>query len=266
VIRPLATGLICTALVAVNAWGCADTRTSVSASPVLVRSHWQEFSEAGKQLVQETGWLLGPQVSFQVNCDWWVGRAAYQRLSGHRDYDGVTNTGTPVLNTASIQSAKTSLELGRKITDNLELSLHHHQTRTHRQLEPIGVIRGFTEDFSWSIASVGLGYSHHNNWGQWRAGISLGRSYQAQSVLTITGRDTAQLQLATLTDHHLTAAWQKEVAPSWLLGASMQWHQTVMPQSTEAVITQNGIAIGTAHQPKTVIRDTTLGLTLSKSF
>ena len=225
-------------------------------------SRWQEFNAQGGQLVDETGLLYRTGLQLEGDCAGLQWAAQWSHARGTRDYDGVSNTNQPIQTTSRLRSQQVQLQAWMPVIERWAVGARVGWTRSDRDLDSVGNVRGYPEQFRSIQAALGGRYTLADLGGlRWTVSGWLGGGPGGTLHLHLPNVDAARLRLGRSQRAELGVQVESSDAVdrtgwSWRLGWQLQQEQ--MRAGRSQAITRNGLLVGSAAQPKT--RQTQMGL------
>jgi hypothetical protein len=261
------TGLFSGWMVALScAAACTDSATTLQVAPLSDRSHWYEFDVLGRQLVHESGTLIGPELALTYQCDRWQLAAQIVESGGSRLYDGHTNTGVPVVSHSDIQQQLGQLQTSFSLTRQWQIGGRWSYQSMARDIASAGGASGYPERFEWSLLSVGAQWQANVGPGQLSVAAWMGQQVQSRMQITLPGRDTTFLPLGQIRYAELSAGWRMPLSQAWYVQADVGYRRTEIGEGAEIIITRSGVPVGVAHQPRSVLVSQPLSIRLGYTF
>lgn len=245
---------------------CTERAWLLQTGLVNNTSDWQEFDSRGKRLVQESGILQGAQLSASLQCSDWEFEGAWAQLDGTRNYDGQTNSGTPVVSQSAVRQSIGHFRTGYSVSDAWQLGARVSGQTTWRDIASAGGAAGYPERFDWTILSVGAQWKTQLAGGQLALAAWAGSQLNSSMTLQLPGRDPSSLALGPIQQYEVSLAWSLSLQKGWIVQADVRYLATDVAQGTEAVITRGGIPVGVARQPHTTMVDIPLAFRLGYAF
>lgn len=156
---------ICISL-ATGAGHAADGRFSIEAVTGMRHFSFKEYSPAGSQLVKESGWLPGAQLTAITSKNRWRAGLSARFYKGDIDYDGQTQSGAPFTGNTDEQILQLDSALAYEIyrhptfktalVGKMSVGVRYWD----RDIKGRNNILGLNEDYRWYNAAVGFVIEH----------------------------------------------------------------------------------------------------------
>lgn len=252
----------------------ADTATDCGA-PTLgamagaERSQWQEFNPQGKSLLREQGTLkrLGLQLAGQCRTvDW---SAQWTLSQGHRDYDGITNTGAAFQTHSRLQAQHLALQAWLPVRSGWSLGTQLGYRHIERDIASQGRVLGYPERLGYWQAALGaryqaaLGERLQLAVAGWAGGGPGGRvrvDLPRADPVTLPLGASRLLALGVELGSPAAALAQ----PGWTWQVGMSYRHERIDAGESRTLVRNGLPVGSALQPRIVQRH--LGATAGATF
>lgn len=245
---------------------CTDTATTWQVAYLNDRSDWYEFDAIGRQLVHESGTLTGPELAVSYQCDNWQLAAQLAEFNGSRLYDGQTNAGVPVLSQSAIQRHQGQVQATYALTRQWQLGGRWAYQTMARDIASAGGASGYPEYFDWHLLSIGAQWQADVGLGQLTLAAWAGQRVQSGMQITLPGRDPTVLPLGSIRHMDLTAGWRMPLSQAWHVQADVGYRRTEIGEGAETIITRNGVPVGVAHQPRSVLLSRPVSIRLGYTF
>lgn len=232
---------------------------SLGALAGVERSQWQELGAQGQSLLREQGTLTttGLQLTGQCSALEW---SAHWTLSrGERDYDGRTSTGAPLQTHSRLQAQHLALQTWLPVHADWSLGAQLGYRHIERDIASQGAVLGYPERFGYWQAALGaryqaaLGERLQLAVAGWAGGGPGGRVRvdlpRADPVTLPLG---ASRWWALGVELGSPAAIAAQPGWSWQLGLAYR-HERIATGDPRPLV-RNGVAVGSALQPRIVQR------------
>jgi hypothetical protein len=260
-------GLFSGLMVALScAAACTDSGITLQVAYLSDRSDWYEFDVSGRQLVHESGTLTGSELAAAYQCDRWQLAAQITTPSGLRLYDGQTNTGSPVVSHSDIQQQLGQFQASFSLTPQWQIGSRWTYQSMARDIASAGGASGYPERFEWNLLSVGAQWQADVGPGQLTVAAWLGQQVQSSMHITLPGRDPTVLPLGPIRQVDWTAGWRMPLSQAWHVQADVGYRRTEIGEGAETIITRNGVPVGVAHQPRSVLVSRPISIRLGYAF
>ena len=252
-------GLPALACAPVSAW---DLRAAL----VTEDSSWEEFSSAGARLLKESGRLQGADVALGWHCGVWTVEAGMGYAGGTRNYDGRTNTGTPLQTASAIARWTSWMQGSYEVLPSWRVGARLSGVSLARELASTPNVSGYPEYYEWRMLSVGGQLRKDTPVG--RLGVSLwwGQTTYSSMRVQLPGRDVAWLELGRIEQGTLELDWRRDFGPKWSASLRLGIRWTDIGQGKPGIIRTNGVATGTAYQPRVSMTEVPLSASVNYRF
>lgn len=232
----------------------ACTSPAVGLIAGTARSHWQEFDAHGNSLLRERGTLRTAGLRLAGYCENAEWLASWELSQGSRDYDGVTNTQTPLQTTTQLRMHRIALEGWLPVHGSWALGTQLAWRDTARDIAGVGAVRGYPERYRYGQVAAGARYrvALHEHW-QLSATAWLGGGPRGHVRLQLPGLDAARLPLGS----HRMAALSLELdggaaagESGWSTHAALALRHERTGAGARRLITRAGLPAATAQQPR----------------
>lgn len=211
----------------------------------------EEFDDRGKRLVRESGWLPGIGISTKYGWTDWHIRLAGELYRNDISYDGQLQSGAPFKSETETDQRRIQLEVGRRISDTIELLAAAEYDLWRRDIQGRGRVSGLHERYSsWRLLAGARGELLRSDAGT----LSL-HGYalysQAERLRVRPERpifDTTTLKTEPAVGARLGLGFQPRIFPNLLIEAELDWIK--IDRSKSVVATRNGFPVGTISQPE----------------
>lgn len=265
-VRRLAQGLLPLLGVA-PVWACDTARLlTLRAGIVSQSSVWDEFAITGTHLLRETGRLSGPSAHAQWACERWSLGLGLEQVQGTRDYDGQTNVGTPLQTTSRLQQTSGYAQLAYAPAAGWRLGVRYAGTDMSRDIASTPTVSGYPEYYEWRMLSVGGEWNAETTVGTLGVGVWVGQTMDSAMRVQLPGRDSNSLSLGTIQQSQLDLRWARAYGAQWSAHVALGYRWTEIGQGAPSVITNHGVPVGSAYQPRATLREVPLSVALQYQF
>ena len=232
---------------------------TVGALAGVERSQWQELSVQGQSLLREQGTLktAGLQLAGQCSALEWSARWTLSR--GERDYDGRTNTGVRLQTHSQLEAQHFALQGWLPVHSDWSLGAQLGHRRIEREIASQGAVLGYPERFGYWQAALGARY--HAALGEklqlavsgWAGGGPGGRVR-----VDLPRADPVTLPLGSSRLWALGVELGSPAAvvaqPGWSWQLALAYRHERIAAGAPRTLVRNGVAVGSALQPRIVQR------------
>jgi hypothetical protein len=234
------------------------------------RFGYEEFSDSGRLLDREEGYLPGVSGSITALKGAWEFSLVGRFHAGTVDYDGQTNAGAPLKTETDQRVWDLGFTAGRRfnapVIESLLPYLGVGYWRWQRDINPTAVTSGLSETYSWPYAAVGArAMLLRRERFEWQLDIGVVRPISPEVKVDFSGVfDSARLKLGSRT------GYRAAMPLGWKFGRAKQitlepfWERQAFGRSPTEVLNRTGMAVGTVFEPRS--RAENYGLNLSLSF
>lgn len=245
---------------------CETWAAALQAAQVNNLSEWREFDAAGHQLVHETGTLSGPELSVSWRCGHWNLQGQMTEMNGSRSYDGQTSTGQPITSRSAVRQRQGQLQAKWKIDDAWQLGGRVVGQTLWRDMASAGGALGYPERYDWTLLSLGAQWQSAPGPSQLTLAAWFAAPLSSNLTLRLPGRDRTNLPMGVIKQVELLMAWQVQLRPAWYLRADVRYRRTDLGLGANGVIRRNGVPVGMAYQPRTVLLDMPVAIQIGYEF
>lgn len=223
------------------------------------RFDYREYSDQGKLLDQEHGFLPGLKLGISNTQDGWLVAGQLSYYAGSVAYTGQTNGGVPITTTTEQRIGDVELLGGyqfrqSRLTPTLYLGMANHTWR--RDIQPTYTaygtpVRGLLETYRWWQAFLGakipLYEAQSFNWG---LDIRVTRIIAPEIEVDYSGLyDNVHLSLGERWGFKLKAPLSFAVRDSTTMVVEPYLEEYSLGRSSTAPLTRQGVVIGTVFEP-----------------
>jgi hypothetical protein len=209
-----------------------------------------EFDDDGKRLVRESGWLPGIGVGAKYNWTDWHIRLAGELYRNDITYDGQLQNGAPFKSETETDQQRITLEVGKRISDTIELLAAAEHDIWRRDIQGRGRIGLHERYSSWRFLAGARGEIS-----RFDAGIVSLHGYavfsQAERLRVRPDRqvfDTTTLKTEPAVGARLGFGFQPAGFPNLSFETDLDWIR--VDRSKSVVATRNGFPARTIWQPE----------------
>lgn len=249
-----------------SAAACTDSAITWQVAQQRDLSEWREFDAIGRQLVRESGRLTGPELALTYQCGNWQLDGRMAELKGSRLYNGQTNTGVPVVSQSAIGQRQGQLQASFALSQSWRIGARWTVQSMARDIASAGGASGYPEHLDWRLLSIGAQWQTHVGQGELTAGAWLGQQVGSSMQVTLPGRDTSSLPLGAIRHMDFALGWRMPLSPAWHVQVDAGFRKTEIGEGTEVIMTRNGVPVGVAHQPRSVLLSRPLSIRLGYAF
>lgn len=233
--------------------------------------NYEEFDENGHQLDQEQGWIPGLQGEIKQGFGDWRTSGYFSYFDGNVDYASQTQAGQPFKTHTDEKRLRTGLTLERTIHTAIlpEFSLFNglSYSRWERDIKGRGGVNGLLETYKWWEVALGLTMPIESGLNrESRFEFSLFYTVDPGLEVELPGFEDPTLDLGERFGLRFRAkhTWWTPSGFGYTLGVFVEgWS---FGRSDDEPLFQNGVLVGTVHEPRSETRDWGLLLSVSQRF
>jgi hypothetical protein len=228
---------------------CAEWQYSVGAGARLVSM--QEFAASGARLVEERGWLPGLELGVSYSSGQWRVGINGETYRNDITYDGQLQNGAPFSTTSDTTQDRLAVEIGRRLNDSLSLLAGVELDRWQRRIHGNGSVLGLNETYRSTRLLLGAESTVLKTaYFDMSARALLVRAQPEHLDVSFGNQlfDDAALTTQAATGFRLGADFIPAGAPAMRLGLGVETLR--IGRSDDAVLTRNGVVVGTVSQPE----------------
>lgn len=232
---------------------------------------YKEFDDESRLLDREDGFIPGLRVELrQAFNDWTVG-GLLSYFGGKVDYDGHTQSGTPFKTRTDEDFLRIGVRFDRTFRAELlrEFNLYNAWSyrRWDRDIQGRDNVRGLFEVYDWWEAALGVLWPYRPTARrEWRLDAALVYTIAPSLEVQLAGFDDTVLDLGERIGFRFQAqhTWWRDHRTGYTLGGFVEaWD---FGRSRTEPLTQNGVPVGTAFEPRSESRHWGARLSITQRF
>lgn len=211
----------------------------------------QEVAASGKRLVQERGWLPGLELGASYAGQDWRFRISGETYRNDIGYEGQLQNGAAFSTSTGTVQNRLAFEVERQINASLILLGGVELDRWQRRIQGKGSVAGLDENYRSTRLLLGAGTATMKTSYFDVSTKALLVIAQPERLHVSFGNqlfDDAELETRSATGLRLEAELIPAGAPDMLL--SLGFDTLRIARSDDAVLTKNGLAVGSVAQPE----------------
>ena len=242
----------------VSAQSVSSTEVSISGS--LMHFDYQEFSDYGKQLDREEGYLPGLALGMSQSYEQWLFAGNLDLHRGDTAYTGYTNSGIPINTTTRQNIAGLSLQAEYWLNSVQDGDFAVYFGAGYRQWERDilstttasgSPVSGLFETYTWWSGFAGIKTALFDaGYGRCLLDIRIAQTIAPAIQVNFHGNyDNAKLALAERWGGRLALPWRYAIdqSSSVLVEPYAEYHE--FGRSSSAPLTSNGTVVGSVFEP-----------------
>lgn len=251
------------------------THWKVSANFSLQDFNYKEFDDNGSLLDREDGTLPGLIFGLERPRGRWVLGGRFSYYAGSVDYDGQTNTGTPITTRTDekISEIEGRAEYWLRPEDRWAVYGglgYRYWARDIRPTRTAGgqPVSGLFEVYDWWLVFFGTKVELYNkNASRWSLDLRVLRILAPELRVDATSQfDQARLDLGERYGMRLSLPWQYKLDKATHLTIEPYAEGWELGRSPTVPLTRNGVVIGTIFEPRSETRNYGINLGFSRRF
>lgn len=250
-------------------------RWKVSGGLSLLDFNYKEFDDDGSLLDREDGTLPGLIFGLERPRGPWVLGGRFSYYAGSVDYDGQTNTGTPITTRTDekISEIEGRAEYWLRPEDRWAVYGglgYRYWARDIRPTRTAGgqPVSGLFEVYDWWLVFFGTKVELYNkNASRWSLDLRVLRILAPELRVDATSQfDQARLDLGERYGMRLSLPWQYKLDKATHLTIEPYAEGWELGRSPTVPLTRNGVVIGTIFEPRSETRNYGINLGFSRRF
>ncbi len=237
----------------------------------MLHFSYEEFKEDGDQLNKEDGWIPGLKGEIKHAFGYWRASGLFSYFAGNANYDGQTQGGEPFETDTDEKLLRAGLRLERNIHTNIfpEFAIYSgfSYCRWQRDIKGSDGVNGLFETYKWWETALGLVIpieSAPNR--EWHFEISFFYTVDPSLEVELPGFEDPTLDLGERFGLRFRAqhTWWTRTGIGYTLGVFAEgWN---FGRSEDEPLLQNGVVVGTVHEPRSESRHWGFTLSVSQRF
>jgi hypothetical protein len=242
---------------------CAYAQYSASIAPALRHAGVSEYSQAGKRIVRESGWLPGMAGRLAYRLGAWEIFGAGALYRADISYDGQLQNGQAYRSQTGTRMAEAQLGLRYRALDATDIVAALGYDAWQRHIRGDAMATGLQEHTQSSRLLIGVEQAWRlGSDGMLIAGASLLHAAPERLRIGFSGLlDDASMRTRSANGYLLALRYRPEQVSKLAFGAQFDYMK--VPRSAAYQVTRDGRAVGAVTQPEHVRTNVTLSVQYS---